>query len=93
MPKGNTIAHIFPALRNSSLLSVGQLWDRGREAHFDANKVTIGHQGKIMLTGKHSKGTLGKLWIFDPYLPPPEPAAQPPAKDKIHSYYVFSMLQ
>jgi hypothetical protein len=73
MPKGANVAHIFPALKHSSLLSVGQLCDHGCDAHFDANKVTINHKGKTMLIGKRSHATIGKLWIFDPYKPKLEP--------------------
>jgi hypothetical protein len=93
MPKGATISHIFPALRNRSLLSVGQLCDHRCEEHFDTNKVTISHRGKTMLTGKRSKGTLGKLRILNPYSPPPAPAAPPPAKGKIHRFVNVALNQ
>jgi hypothetical protein len=59
--KSATLAHIFPAIKHSLLLSVGQLCDHGCEAHFDANKVMIRHNGKTMLTRKRSHGTIGKL--------------------------------
>jgi hypothetical protein len=73
MPKGANIAHIFPALKHSSLLSVGQLCHHGCEAHFDATTVTINHNEKTMLTGKRSHNTIGKIWILDPYTPKLEP--------------------
>jgi hypothetical protein len=63
------IPHIFPAIKHSSLLSVRQLCDHGCKAHFDANKVMIRQNGKRMLTGKSSPGTICKLWTLDPYLP------------------------
>jgi hypothetical protein len=77
MPKGANVAHIFPALKNSSLLSVGQLCDHGCEVHFDANTVTIKHKGETMLTGKRSHNTIGKLWILDPYTPKLEQIIEP----------------
>jgi hypothetical protein len=61
MQKGATLAHIFPAIKHSLLLSIRQLCDHGCEAHFDANKVMIRHNGKTMLTRKRSHGTIGKL--------------------------------
>jgi hypothetical protein len=72
MPKGTTISQILPALKYGSLLSVGQLCYHGCEAHFDAHKFTIRQNGKKMLTEKCSLGTIGKLWILDPYLSPLE---------------------
>jgi hypothetical protein len=73
MPKGANVAHIFHALKHSSLISVGQLCNHGCDAHFDANTVTINHKGKTMLTCKRSHDTIGKLWILDPYTPKLEP--------------------
>jgi hypothetical protein len=73
MPKGANVAHIFPALKHSSLLSVGKLCDHGCDAHFDATTVTINHNEKTMLTGKRSHDTIGKLCILDPYTPKLKP--------------------
>jgi hypothetical protein len=93
MPHSAALAHIFPSLKDSSLLSIGQLCDHGCDAYFEATKVTISHKGKLMLTGKRSPGTIGKLWIFDPYLPPLEPTRSPPADNKeVVNGYVNSAL-
>jgi hypothetical protein len=73
MQEGANVAHIFHALKHSSILSVGQLCDHGCDAHFDANTVTINHNGKTMVTGKRSHDTIGKLWILDPYTQKLEP--------------------
>jgi hypothetical protein len=72
MTKVETIAHICPALKYSSLLSIGQLCNHGCDAHFDANKVMIRNNAKTMLTGKRSLGAIDKIWILDLYLPPLE---------------------
>jgi hypothetical protein len=41
LSKGATTAHIFPAMENNSLLSVGQLCDEGYSVLFNINEVTI----------------------------------------------------
>jgi hypothetical protein len=62
-------AHIFPALGNTSLISIGQLCDAGCEVLFDKETATVWYQGKIVMTGTRSPTT--RLWTTT--LTPPEP--------------------
>jgi hypothetical protein len=59
LPPAARVAHLFPALKGQSLLSVGQLCDAGCDAHFTATTVTIDHQGTTVLTG-HESSLRGK---------------------------------
>ena len=51
LPKAALEAHLFPALNNTSLLSISQLCDSDCKALFTKNKVQIKHQGQIALEG------------------------------------------
>jgi hypothetical protein len=61
LPPAACVAHLFPALKGQSLLSVGQLCDAGCDAHFTATTVTIDHQGTTVLTGHRDPAS--RLWI------------------------------
>jgi hypothetical protein len=41
LSKAATAAHIFPAMENNSLLSMGKLCDEGYSVFFSINEVTI----------------------------------------------------
>jgi hypothetical protein len=60
LPPSACIAHLFPALTDTSLLSIGQLCDAGCTATFDADSVTIQHQSATILTGHRDPIT--RLW-------------------------------
>ena len=64
LPKEATAAHLFPALGQTSLLSIGQLCDHGCEAHFTATTVTVTYKDSIILQGQRNPSTNG-LWIID----------------------------
>jgi len=55
--------HIFPALQETSLISVGQLCDVGCTATFDKHSAEVYYQGKIILQGNRNQETNG-LWMF-----------------------------
>ena len=61
LPKTARKAYIFPALADTSLISIGQLCDAGCEAHFTKTDVSIEHQGKLILHGVRNQRTQG-LW-------------------------------
>jgi hypothetical protein len=61
LPKAAKQAHIFPALGNTSLLSVPQLCDTDCVATFTKNKCTITFEGQEIITGTRNPGTDG-LW-------------------------------
>jgi len=61
LPPAARVAHLFPALKGQSLLSVGQLCDAGCNAHFTATAVTIDHQGTTVLTGQ--RDPTSRLWV------------------------------
>ena len=61
LPKAALEAHLFPALKNTSLLSISQLCDSDCEALFTKNKVQIKHQGQIALEGTQCPDT--NLWM------------------------------
>jgi hypothetical protein len=56
---GAILARIFPALKHSSILSIGQLCDHVREAHFDAHKVTIHHYSTQKVDDSESSSNYG----------------------------------
>jgi hypothetical protein len=45
------LAHMFPDLKSSSLISIGQLCDHGCTATFDSTQVHIHYQDDIIMTG------------------------------------------
>jgi hypothetical protein len=65
LPREATLAHIFPNLDSSSLLSVGQICDYGCTATFTKHAVAITSRGVTIITGNHSSATVG-LWTMDP---------------------------
>jgi hypothetical protein len=60
-------AHIVPALKDCSLLSMGAICDAGYKVEFTANSMQILDDGKCMVTG-HRRHDTG-MWHID--LPPP----------------------
>ena len=55
--------HIFPALGNTSLMSIGQLCDAGCQANFNATTAEVYFQQKLILTGHRNSETSG-LWTM-----------------------------
>jgi hypothetical protein len=53
LPPAARIAHIFPALGDTSLISIGQLCDAGCTAIFNANSVHIKLEDKLIIQGTH----------------------------------------
>ena len=64
LPAEARLCHLFPALGNMSLLSIGQLCDAGCQATFDATTASITYNNKVILTGTRSTAT-NKLWHLD----------------------------
>ena len=64
LPLKARTAHIFPALGDTSLMSIGQLCDHKCEAHFNKFECVITHGNRIILVGKRNKNTHG-LWIME----------------------------
>jgi hypothetical protein len=60
IPHSATIAHLFPQLRDQSLLSIGQLCNVGCIATFDNNSVDVTYSIELLLQGHCDKTT--KLW-------------------------------
>ena len=60
LPKTARIAHLFPALTDTSLLSIRKLCDAGCHAHFDKDNVTITYRGNVLLKGNTCPHT--RLW-------------------------------
>jgi hypothetical protein len=59
-----SVAHVFPAMANNSLLSVGKLFNEGYYVTFKINGVTIfNHGGKSILKGHRDLGT--GLWFIN----------------------------
>jgi hypothetical protein len=61
LSKATTAAHIFPAMENNSLLSVGQLCDEGYSVLFNINEVTIMDSTQKILMKGSGDSTTG-LW-------------------------------
>ena len=61
LPDSARLCHLFPALGNISLVSIGQLCDAGCTANFTATEATISYNGIIILRG-HRDSTTNKLW-------------------------------
>ena len=68
LPKEARIAHLFPALQDTCLISLGLLCDHGCQAHFSSDTVVITHNQKIILHGKRDETTRG-LWHLELPLP------------------------
>ena len=64
IPTAARIAHLFPALGNTSLLSIGQLCDAGCTAHFDNSSVSIHFKGSTILSGMRNH-TTNHLWSIN----------------------------
>jgi hypothetical protein len=83
LPLAARHAHIFPALRNRALLSIGQFCDSGFEAIFTANHVTLRRNGidELLGTRDHRNG-LWNIRLSTPPLPTTHsrdlPAPAPP---------------
>jgi hypothetical protein len=56
--------HLFPALGDSSLLSLGTLLSGGCKAHFEATTCTITYKGATIITGTRDPAKQG-LWLDD----------------------------
>jgi hypothetical protein len=61
LPKQATKAHLFPALGNTSLLSISTLCDAGCEAIFRAHECLITFMGDTILQGDRTPAT-NSLW-------------------------------
>ena len=61
LPASARIAHLFPALGDTSLLSIGQLCDAGCTAIFNAETVHVYQHHKLLFTGHRSAAT-NNLW-------------------------------
>ena len=51
LPRQAREVHIFPALGDTSLTSIGQLCDAGCQANFNATTAEVYFQQKLILTG------------------------------------------
>jgi hypothetical protein len=61
LSKAASVAHIFPAMENNSLLSLGKLYDEGYYVMFIISKVTIfDSKHKTLLKGNRDLNTV--LW-------------------------------
>ena len=60
LPKEARTAHLFPALTNTSLLSIRKLCDAGCQAVFTDKEVIINWRGRVLLKGNRCPHT--KLW-------------------------------
>ena len=60
LPKASRTAHLFPALQNTSLLSIHKLCEAGCQALFTQDDVTITYRGQTLLKGNCCPVT--KLW-------------------------------
>ena len=63
LPRHAREVHIFPALGDTSLISVGQLCDAGCQANFNATTAEVYFQQKLILTGHRNNETSG-LWTM-----------------------------
>jgi hypothetical protein len=61
LSKAATAAHIFPAMENDSLLSLGQLCDEGYSVLFSINEVTILYSTQTILMKGNRDSDTG-LW-------------------------------
>ena len=76
LPPTATTAHLFPALGNTSLISIGQLCDAGCKVIFTATTAEVWLNGELILTGTRSK--LTALWTTT--LQPPKPPSPEPTQ-------------
>ena len=73
LPPEACIAHLFPALGDTSLISIGQLCDAGCIAIFTSDTVKIQLHDKVLLQGTRSLAT-NRLWTLELPSPPVEHA-------------------
>jgi hypothetical protein len=74
-PADATQAHLFPAIQQHSLLSIGKFCDNGYQATFTNTTVTIHKPGHQSITGHRDPPT--GLWTIDLNPPsPPSPTLQ-----------------
>ena len=72
LPKEACEGHLFPALGDTSLISIGQLCDHGCVAMFDKTTVTVTLNDTPVLQGRRARETNG-LWQVE--VPDPVPPA------------------
>jgi hypothetical protein len=72
LPSAAQMCHLFPALGNISLVSIGQLCDAGCNATFTSTEATISYNNNIILRG-YQDSTTNKLWHL---CLPPEPTTE-----------------
>ena len=65
LPHQARAVHTFPALGDTSLISIGQLCDAGCQANFNATTAEVYFQQKLILTGQRNSKTSG-LWTMAP---------------------------
>jgi len=58
LPPSAKSSHLFRQLASGSLLSIGQLCDADCQAYFDASRMIILYNNKIVLTGTRTKGEI-----------------------------------
>jgi hypothetical protein len=64
LPPAARTAHLFPALGDTSLISIGQLCDAGCTAVFTATEVHIHLHNKVIIQGTRSLAS-NRLWTLD----------------------------
>ena len=69
LPQSTQKAYIFPALQDTSLVSVGQLCDAGCKATFTAMKCKVMLKDELILEGTRSPSRHG-LWMMEITAPP-----------------------
>ena len=66
LPLAARRAHIFPALKDHALLSVGLLCDHGCQVHFTETDVTVFHQKVPFIIGYRASNGLWKVDLAPP---------------------------
>ena len=66
LPTTTKSAHLFEQLASGSLLSIGQLCDADCQVFFDATRMVILSQQKIVLIGTRKRGGLWYVDATDP---------------------------
>ena len=66
LPKDACTQHLFPEMRTTGLLSIGQLCDHGCTAKFSCSRLIIcNKQHEIILIGKRDRHLTNGLWIVN----------------------------
>jgi hypothetical protein len=76
LPPSARTAHLFPALGNTSLISIGQLCDAGCLATFSSSHVDIALHGTTIPSGTRSLAT-NRLWTVELPQAPVSPFTAP----------------